>query len=298
MKPTAHVVSIRGLSYHVRTWGDADARPLFMLHGFQDTSASFQFAAEKLCGDWHVIAPDWRGYGRTEKVASYWIPDYIADLDALMKEFSPDAAAVLVGHSHGGNLATMYAAICPHRVSALVSIEGFGLYSETASQAPGKLLKWVQEVQAPQVVEESTPTAVAKKLLRNNPGLTPERAGFLSEHFLEKVGDTYRPANDPRHKLSYPIVLRDDEWLEYLHRIEAPTLWIAGSESPLLDWMGLGPDKLRERREAIAKLEYRVVEGCGHGIHYERPEELAAIIEEFLAPIVPRALRNASIAGN
>ena len=41
-------VPIRGLGYHVRTWGEADAPTLFMLHGWMDVGASFQFLVDAL----------------------------------------------------------------------------------------------------------------------------------------------------------------------------------------------------------------------------------------------------------
>ena len=67
MKPSrSRFVPIRGLSYHVRTWGDPAARKLFLLHGWMDVSASFQFLVDALADDWHVLAPDWRGFGLSE----------------------------------------------------------------------------------------------------------------------------------------------------------------------------------------------------------------------------------------
>ncbi len=66
MKPSESVfVDIRGLRYHCRTWGDPAHPKLFLLHGWMDVSASFQFFVDALRGDWHAIAPDWRGYGLT-----------------------------------------------------------------------------------------------------------------------------------------------------------------------------------------------------------------------------------------
>ena len=52
---------VRELRYHVRAWGPADAPPLIMLHGWMDTSTSFQFTVDALKQDWNVLAPDWRG---------------------------------------------------------------------------------------------------------------------------------------------------------------------------------------------------------------------------------------------
>ena len=100
-------ISIRGLRYHVRHWGDAHAPKLFALHGWMDVSASFQFMVDCLQRDWHVIAPDWRGFGLTDRSGadSYWFPDYLGDLDALLQHFSPAAPVDLLGHSMGGNVA-------------------------------------------------------------------------------------------------------------------------------------------------------------------------------------------------
>ncbi len=65
---TTESIDIRGLRYNVRHWGPADAPPVFLLHGWMDASATFQFVVDALRQDWHLIAPDWRGYGK----ASGW----------------------------------------------------------------------------------------------------------------------------------------------------------------------------------------------------------------------------------
>ncbi|MEO7760887.1 MAG: alpha/beta fold hydrolase, partial [Casimicrobiaceae bacterium] len=85
MRPSqSQFLEVRGLRYHIRSWGDPAAPKLFMLHGWMDVSASFQFLVDALQKDWHVLAPDWRGYGLTEwPQDGYWFQDYVGDLDAL-----------------------------------------------------------------------------------------------------------------------------------------------------------------------------------------------------------------------
>ena len=64
MKPSqSHILQVRGLRYHVRTWGDERSPRLVLLHGWMDVSASFQFLVDALQGEWYVVAPDWRGFG-------------------------------------------------------------------------------------------------------------------------------------------------------------------------------------------------------------------------------------------
>src|SRR5947208_7659221 len=116
MKPSESVfVPVRGLRYHCRCWGEALAPKLFMLHGWMDVSASFQFLVDALRGDWDVHAPDWRGYGLTQwgQADCYWLPDYLADLDVLLRHIDPAQPVNLVGHSLGGNVAAMYAGVQP-----------------------------------------------------------------------------------------------------------------------------------------------------------------------------------------
>src|SRR5471030_1053219 len=133
---TSIFLDIRGLRYHCRVWGEAGRPKLFMLHGWMDVSASFQFLVGALQADWQVIAPDWRGYALSAwgPADSYWSPDYIGELDRL---------ATLIGHSMGGNIASMYAGVLPKRVARLVNLEGFGMSRSEPGKAPARYAKWL-----------------------------------------------------------------------------------------------------------------------------------------------------------
>ena len=59
-----------------------------------DCSPTFQFVVDALQQQWHVIAPDWRGYGESEWLGRpYWFYDYYADLHALLDHYSPQRPA-------------------------------------------------------------------------------------------------------------------------------------------------------------------------------------------------------------
>ena len=91
---------IRGLRCHVREWGDPAAPRVFLLHGWMDVAASFQFLVDAFAREWHCIAPDWRGFGLSEwtREQSYWFPDYYADLEALLDLYEPGAPEI--GRAH------------------------------------------------------------------------------------------------------------------------------------------------------------------------------------------------------
>jgi pimeloyl-ACP methyl ester carboxylesterase len=133
----SHILKVRGVRYHVRTWGEDKSPKLVLLHGWMDVSASFQFLVDALQSDWYVIAPDWRGFGLSEWAADgYWFADYIADLDVLLRELAPQEPVNLVGHSMGGNVAGLYAGARPSRIAKLALLEGFGLPRTAPSAAP------------------------------------------------------------------------------------------------------------------------------------------------------------------
>ncbi|MDH3533982.1 MAG: alpha/beta fold hydrolase, partial [Gammaproteobacteria bacterium] len=110
---------IRGVDYAVSEWGNPDAPLLVYLHGWADTGSTFQFVVDQLQESWRVVAPDWRGFGRSDcACTSYWFPDYLADLQALLDIYSPEHPVRLIGHSMGGNVASLYAGSMPERVQA------------------------------------------------------------------------------------------------------------------------------------------------------------------------------------
>ena len=85
--PRSNYLLVRGMRLHVRSWGREGARKVFLLHGWMDCSASWQFLANAFDEDWHLIAPDWRGYGLSEwgRSDTYWYADLVADLDHLKR---------------------------------------------------------------------------------------------------------------------------------------------------------------------------------------------------------------------
>ena len=145
-------VNFRGLEIHVRHWGNENFSKIFMLHGWMDNSASFQFIVDFLKKDWHVIAPDFRGFGLSEWTKSdcYWFPDYIGDLDFILDFYSKKTSVNLLGHSMGGNVAGIYSGVRPSRVSKLVNLEGFGLPRSHPEEAPKRFEKWLNELKIKQ----------------------------------------------------------------------------------------------------------------------------------------------------
>src|SRR3989442_8203960 len=88
-------VPVRGLRYHCRCWGDERATKLFMLHGWMDVSASFQFLVDGLRRDWRGGAADLGRFGFVEwgRRGGHLVPVVFAQLVRLAVHF-PSGAAV------------------------------------------------------------------------------------------------------------------------------------------------------------------------------------------------------------
>lgn len=279
-------LDVRGLRYHVRHWkGDAQKK-LFLLHGWMDVSASFQFLVDALEGDWDVYAPDWRGYGLTAWSGSdsYWFPDYIGDLDALLDQLQPEAGVNLVGHSLGANVAGLYAGIRPQRVARFVNLEGFGMPATRSEQAPKRYARWMDELKTtPRWRPYASYGELADRLQKNNARLTRERAEFLARHWgREAEGGGVILRSDPAHKLVNATLYRLDEAQACWAQVTAPVLWVDAEHSETRTRMKLSVAELAERRAAFKDLRHRSVKDAGHMLHHDRPEEVARLIEEFL----------------
>ena len=287
MKPsTSHRLDVRGLRYHVRSWGDPKAPKLFMLHGWMDVSASFQFTVDALEGDWNVLAPDWRGFGLTDRAkGGYWFPDYVADLEHLLSALSPDEPVTIVGHSMGGNIAGLYAGVRPERVARLILAEGFGLPPTVPAQAPKRLVKWLDQMaQPPSLRPYGSLEEVAQRLLANTPGLGEERAAFLAPHWArETAPGHYELRADPNHKRVNPVLYRYEEAIEIWKQIAAPVLWIHSGTDWVKKFLKDDEQLLDRYRSSYAQLTECSIEDASHMMHHDQPAKFARAITEFLS---------------
>ncbi len=288
-------VPIRNLSYHVQVWGEPhrDKVPLVMVHGWMDVAASYQFVVDALHNDHYVIAPDWRGYGKTASggADNFWFPDYMADLDFLLDHYAPEQQVNLVGHSMGGNVVMLYAGVRPERIRRLVNLEGFGMPATVPAQAPGRYAKWMDELKQLHKGEMALRpydmvSGVARRLMKTNPRLSSDKAEWLARHWAaENIDGSWTILGDPAHKISNAQLYRVEEVTALYQRINMPVLAVEASDNSLdLWWKGAFTlAQYHERIKVVPNLEIGVIQDAGHMMHHDQPEQLAAMIERFIA---------------
>lgn len=271
------MMSVRGVEYCINEWGDKDAPLFFYLHGWADTGSTFQFVVDALASDWRVIAPDWRGFGRTGfRSESYWFPDYLADLHVLLNDYSPHQPVRLVGHSMGANVCSLYGGTMSERVSAIVNIEGFGLTDSDPNDAPRRYRDWLEAGQAqPEFSSHPDFESLAKKIRERSPGLSEEQAEYVARQWARKDAGVVRLRADPNHKLPNPVLYRRAEAEACWRNVTADVLLICGDQSPLAGQLSSAAAL------PFPESQSSTISGVGHMIHFEAPDRLAEQIEMF-----------------
>ncbi len=295
---TSTFVSLRGCRYHLLQWGHADTSkpPLVLAHGWLDVAASWQFMVDALSDAFvqkrRIIAFDWRGYGLTESspTDSYWFPDYLGDLDALLDILSPGRPIDLVGHSMGGNVVMMYAGVRPDRIRKLINLEGFGMATTRPAQAPGRLGQWLDELRqhregAMDLKPYADAAAVADRLVKTNPRLVRDKAEWLARHWARPdAKGQWRILGDAAHKIINPYLYRVEEAQEIFKRITAPVLAVEASDDSLTQWWKgkYTLEEYHQRLQAVPQHTVARIEDAGHMLHHDQPKTLANIMEMFL----------------
>jgi pimeloyl-ACP methyl ester carboxylesterase len=285
--PTSRVYFSQRLRLHYVDWGNAGAPPMILLHGGQDHCRNWDWVAQRLRREWHIIAPDLRGHGDSQWSAtgSYTMAGYIHDLAQLIDQ-QRLAPVTIVAHSLGGNIALRYAGIYPEKVKALVSIEGLGpspkALAERARQTIAeRMRKWIdlQHNLAGRLPRRYASIEDAfRRMQEANKHLSPEQARHLTQHGVNQNEDgTFSWKFDNYVRVWPPYDMQVEEVQQLWSRITCPTLLVYGKES----WASNPQEDGRARHFKNA----RVVsfEGAGHWVHHDRLDAFIDTLREFLA---------------
>jgi pimeloyl-ACP methyl ester carboxylesterase len=291
MNPSrSEFLEINGRRCHIRRWGRPDAPRLFLLHGWLDTSVTFQFLVDCFQQEWDIVAPDWPGYGDSEwRHQQYYMQDDVVLLDAILDHYSPDAPASLVGHSYGGQVATLFSGARPERVYRYVSLEGFGPHQQPLSAAPRSMASWLERTRKERGSSRYPGfEALAQRLMNANPRLTLQRADFLAKGIGRTCEDEAAAVAllaDPWRRLrGMPLSFPTAAFFEsFLSAISAPTLWLRGDSSHYMAHVFPEAQLYQDRFRHLSQGQDVLIKEAGHNLQHDQPEQLAEHIERFLS---------------
>lgn len=280
-------VELRSLNYHLHECGPADGPAVLCLHGLGDTGASFGplINAMQRHGppNLRYIAPDLRGHGDSDRASDgYWFPDYLNDLDSLLASLPSNAPIILVGHSMGGQIASMYAGARPEAVSHLITLDSLNIPDATPDNTAVRYRRWLDALNTP-VADRyyDTTEQLAARIGHRYPELSAETCLFLAHIWSRPAANGQRKlACDPRHRWPFPYGFRLTEAQSLWRAVRARTLCIDGQNSPTRRWVN--QLDMNQRHACFARLEHKTIAGCGHMLHVEAPDTTARLMAQFL----------------
>ncbi len=284
--PTANSFISQRLRLHYVDWGNPDAPPLILQHGGRDHCRSWDWVAEELAKDWHVIAPDLRGHGD-----SAWAPDGNYEMNAFVYDFAQlvhtlgHDQVTIVAHSLGGNVATRFTGLYPEKVRKFINIEGLGPSPKTRAEreAAGyanRFREWIEKRRAAAGrIPRRYPTieAAYARMKEENAFLTDEQARHLTIHGASRNEDgTWSWKFDPYLNV-WPFEDTPQELTEELWRaITCPILLLYGENS----WAS-NPE-LDGRMKNFSDARVIEFKNAGHWLHHDQFDRFMAEIKAFL----------------
>lgn len=285
--PTSNRFVSQRLRLHYVDWGNADAPPLILQHGGRDHCRSWDWVAEELRRDWHVICPDLRGHGDSE-----WSPEGHYGMDAFVYDFAQlvhtlgHDKVTIVAHSLGGNIATRFTGLYPEKVAKFVNIEGLGpppamRREQEAKGAGERLRQWIEDKRKASgrtVRKYASLRDAYQRMKEENSFLTDEQARHLTIHGATRNEDgTWSWKFDNYLNVWSTSDLPTDQIIRLWEAITCPLLLLWGKDSFASSPAGDG----RMAYFPSAKLiEY---ENAGHWLHHDQFDRFMGDVREFLA---------------
>ena len=257
---------------------------LVLLHGYMDAGATFDLLASHLTrAGYRCIAPDMRGYGRGARIpdgAYYHFPDYVLDLHGILAALGIADPLVLVGHSMGGTIATLFAGAFPERISAIALLEGVGPPDHPPEIVPDRMRQWVNGVNdlRGKTARTFSKEEALSRLALAHPGVDLAVLETRVPHLVVPQPDgSVSWAYDPLHRTPSPTPFYARTLIAFARKVTSHVLFVGGGEQ------GFHPPDEAVRLAAFARLERIDLAGAGHMLHWTQPEPLAHALIEWLS---------------
>jgi len=308
-------VRTNGIEMHIAEAGKGF--PVIFLHGFSELWHSWRYQLPAIAAaGFHSIAPDQRGYGRTDApkdIESYSMRHLTADIVGLIDTLGAKQA-VLVANNWGSGVAWACAQLYPERVAAMFHLNipyarrgdepptafiakfaqgrfNFALYFQKPGVAEAELEKDPKDTLSRfrHALSGDAPPGTVEYLFMKKPAGTPMLEGmprpskqpsWFTEADLEYQASEFRRTGFRGGLNWYRNMDRDWRELPKLGAttITQPVSYMGGRRDPTVIYAPMDPMIAAAPR--LRQIQY--LEGCGHWVQEERPEDVNRELIEFL----------------
>ena len=283
--PTSNRFVSQRLRMNYVDWGNPDAPPLILQHGGRDHCRSWDWVANELRHDWHVIAPDLRGHGDSDwsPEGNYTMDSFVYDFAQLVHTLGYEQVTI-ISHSLGGNIATRFTGLYPEKVRKLVNIEGLGPspQSRQEQEVSGvkRLHDWIDDKRqaAGRVPRRYASLRDAYQRMKAENGfLSDEQARHLTIHGATRNEDgSWSWKFDNYLNVWNAIDISYAEKRRLWSAITCPVLMLWGRKS--FASSPAGDDRL----DAFANATLKEYEDAGHWLHHDQFDRFLADVRAFL----------------
>ena len=280
-------IQTSALRLSAKCWGNPEGMPVLAFHGWLDNAATFDHLAPYL-NEFRLVSLDLPGHGLSEHRSfgsSYHFSDIIVDVLEVLHVLGWEHFSLL-GHSMGAGVASYLAGTIPEKICSLILIEGLGSLAQDAEKMPEILRESAEQWQ--HLAHKKLPiypdVETAVKVRHHVGGIEESSVRTLVARGLQPVDGGFTWRSDPRLKIKSRHYLTEEQACAFLEEITAPVLLIEAENAKQDQWKEL----LRKRIPYIKNLQHRKVSG-DHHLHLDNPQEVAAVIREFLQQISKKA---------
>lgn len=255
--------------FYVEDWGGSG--PIVcLLHGLTSQHSDWNETAHKLVeAGFHVIGPDMKGHGKSDKPKTGYSPgDHADDLADILQSMGIQGAHV-VGHSTGGRNALFFAAMFSKQTLSLTIID------QTLTEDH---VRW-KEAEA-EFEEYPTPFADEASLvqfLSERYPDRPKRAVFEKGQFEKKPTGGWDWIFSVQAVLQIHRLGRAKELFPLLKKVKCPLLFIKGADSSYVS-----PGETKKIKKLIQNSRFVTVEKAKHGVFRDNPEGFLKELLDFL----------------
>lgn len=308
-------VEANGINIHIAEAGEGPL--VLLLHGFPELWYSYRHQLEALAAaGYHAVAPDMRGYGRTDApadISQYAMPRLAGDVIGVVNALGGERFAV-VGHDWGSPVAATLGLFRPDLVRgvALLSVpylprgDADVLTSLTALLGPDNYQVYFQEPGVAEKALEADVRASVLSTLIGASGDAPEvnlmdhvdpttlwgdhssdpLPAWLTEEDVDYYTSEFQRTGYAGALNWYRTSKLNWELMAAWHNapLTPPSLYVAGSKDLVVNWPGFADVIPMLRDFSMPNLtKAEIIEGSGHWVQQERPDQVNELLTEFLA---------------
>jgi pimeloyl-ACP methyl ester carboxylesterase len=264
-------------------WLEAgEGEPLFLLHGMGMYSSAnlFDFVIPSLAAKFHVIAPDWLGFGKGVRVLDEG-PTFelmLEHLRELMDHLGLESANV-VGHSMGGWLSAHFAYQSPLRVRKLMMLCAAGMNSAPAASIRFERVPTADELRSMFRSSMLHPEAADSRIIDAAVANCVEMVSMPGA--LQSLDPLLHQMETPKLRLRYMLQRR-------LPHIRVPSMMAWAEGDPFepyptwnAEWTKVNGDVSRSSKPWTIPGARFARLPTGHWPHLEQPAKLSALILDF-----------------